>query len=57
MKLQIRQEINAPADKVWTVLAHQFSEIGEWSPRIEYSRAMDMEEVPTEFTVASLPYI
>ena len=53
MELQIKQQINASADKVWEVLAHQFAEIGEWSPRIEYSRALALNEVPAGLKVAS----
>ncbi|MCP4608973.1 MAG: hypothetical protein GY845_09700 [Planctomycetes bacterium] len=41
MELQITQEINAPAEKVWEILAHQFAEISEWSPRIESSRVIE----------------
>lgn len=52
MELKIRQEINAPADKVWDVLAHQFAEISEWSPRISSSRSIDFDEVPAGFKVA-----
>ena len=52
MELQLTQEINAPAKKVWEVLAHQFAEISEWAPNIESSRAIEMSEVPTGFKVA-----
>ncbi|MDX1379325.1 MAG: hypothetical protein R3307_10785, partial [Anaerolineales bacterium] len=53
MELQIKQEINAPANKVWSVLGHQFAEIAEWAPRIEWSRAMEMSEVPDNLKVAN----
>ena len=52
MELQIKQEINASADKVWSVLAHQFAEISEWAPNIKSSRVIEMSEVPAEFKVA-----
>ena len=52
MDLHLEQEINAPADKVWEVLAHQFAEISNWSPRIKSSRAIDISEVPAGFKVA-----
>ena len=52
MKLRLEKEINASADKVWGVLAHQFAEIGEWAPHIEYSRIIEDSEVPTHFKVA-----
>jgi len=52
MELQINQEINASAEKVWEILAHQFAEIGEWAPNIAFSRVIEMSEVPAEFKVA-----
>ena len=52
MELQIKQEINATADEVWKVLAHQFADISEWSPTIESSRAIDQSEVPAGFKAA-----
>jgi len=53
MELQIKEEINAPAEKVWEILAHQFAEIGEWAPNIETSRAIEVSEVPAGFKVAA----
>ncbi len=52
MELQITQEINASAEKVWEILAHQFAEIGEWAPNVPSSRVVEMSEVPAEFKVA-----
>ena len=52
MELHLEQEINASAEKVWGVLAHQFAEISNWAPRIKSSRAIDKSEVPAEFKVA-----
>ena len=52
MEMQIRQEINAPAEKIWDVLAHQFTEISEWAPNIASSRAITESEVPAQFKVA-----
>lgn len=52
MELQIKQEINASADKVWGVLGHRFAEIAEWAPRIEWSRVMVLSEVPNNLKVA-----
>ena len=52
MELQIKQEINAPAEKVWSVLAHKFAEISEWAPNIASSRVIEMSEVPADFKVA-----
>jgi len=52
MEFQIQQEVNAPADKVWKVLAHQFAEISDGAPRIKSSRVIGKSEVPVEFKVA-----
>ena len=50
--VHLEEEIDAPADQVWAVLAHRFAEIGEWAPGIETSRAINLDEVPAGFTVA-----
>jgi hypothetical protein len=52
MELQIKEVINAPADKVWQVLGHQFADIGNWSTNVATSRALDSSEVPSRFKVA-----
>jgi len=52
MELQIKQEINAPAGKVWQILGHQFAEIGDWSSTVETSRVLHDSEVPANFKVA-----
>ena len=52
MEIQFKQEINAPAEKVWSVLAHKFAEISEWAPNIASSRVIEMSEVPANFKVA-----
>jgi len=52
MEFQIKQEINASAEKVWDVLAHQFVEIAEWAPNIRSSRVINMSEIPEAFSVA-----
>ena len=53
MKLHLEEEINASADKVWTILAHQFAEIGDWASTVHTSRVIDMSEVPNDFNVAA----
>ena len=50
--VHIETEINAPADEVWKVLAHQFSEINQWSATVEKSWAVDASDVPAGFEVA-----
>jgi len=52
MEIQLKQDINASADRVWEVLGGKFAEIADWAPRIEWSRAMKMSEVSNEFKVA-----
>lgn len=52
MQIQLKQEINASAEKVWDILAHQFAEIADWAPNIESSRVLDINEVPGQFKVA-----
>ena len=52
MQLHLEQTINASADKVWTILAHQFAEIGDWASTVHTSRVIDMSEVPNGFNVA-----
>ncbi len=50
--IHLEEEIDAPADEAWAVLAHRFAEIGEWAPGVETSRAISLDEVPAGFTVA-----
>lgn len=52
MELRIKEVINAPAEKVWQLLGHQFAEIGNWSTAVATSRALDSSEVPSRFQVA-----
>ncbi len=52
IQIHLEEEIDASANKVWTVLAHQFAEVGEWSPNIETSRVLSLDEIPNGFTVA-----
>lgn len=43
MRVQVKDQItiNAPASKVWRVLAHEFDNIGQWSSGIAESKAID----------------
>ncbi len=52
IKIHLEGEYDTSADEVWSVLAHQFGEISEWSPNIETSRKLSFNEVPSGFTVA-----
>ena len=48
MRIQVQDQItvNAPASKVWRVIAHEFDNIGEWSSAIAESKAMMDRPVP-----------
>lgn len=52
MEMQLKQEINSSADRIWEVLGGKFAEIADWAPRIKWSRAMKMSEVSNDFKVA-----
>ena len=53
MRTQVKEQmvINAPADKVWQILAHDFDKIGLWSSGINESLPLDepttLKEAPT----------
>ncbi len=53
MNLHLKQEIKAPADKVWEILAHQFTDIANWTSSLEYSRAINSDELPEGVEVAA----
>ena len=47
MKLASELTINAPADQVWKVVAHDFAQIGEWASGVTRSRVnVDAEPLP-----------
>lgn len=52
MELHIETEINAPADKVWDILAHQFGDIASWTSTLSESRIVNAAQYP-EFIAAS----
>ena len=41
MELRIETEINAPADEVWEILAHQSDDVADWTATVSESRAVD----------------
>lgn len=51
MKLASSLIINAPADDVWKVVAHDFHKIGEWASGVETSVINDAVHAPTDATV------
>ena len=52
MELHIETEINAPATKVWEILAHQYGNIADWTATLSESRIVDASDYP-EFEAAS----
>ena len=46
MELHIETEINAPADKVWQILAHQFGDMADWTTTLSESRVVDASDYP-----------
>ncbi len=52
IQIHLEGEFESSADEVWTVLAHQFAEVAEWSPNIEKSKELSFDDVPSGFTVA-----
>ena len=51
MQLQLQKEINAPADKVWDILAHQFADIATWATSLDYSRPVQLSDLPANVSV------
>ena len=52
MDVHIETEINAPASAVWKILAHQFTEMAEWTETLSESRPLMASEIPAGFTPA-----
>ena len=46
MQVHIETEINAPADKVWQILAHQFADMADWTATLSESRVVELSELP-----------
>ena len=52
MHVYIETEINARADKVWQILAHQFGDMADWTATLSESRALSVNEIPATLTPA-----
>ncbi|MEM7344256.1 MAG: SRPBCC family protein [Chloroflexota bacterium] len=50
IELHLETEIDAPAEEVWQILAHQFDDIDTWSASVSESQAITLNEVPNGFT-------
>ncbi|MBV7337433.1 SRPBCC family protein, partial [Chloroflexi bacterium TSY] len=53
LDIHLEKEIDAPAEEVWAVLAHEFAEIDKWSSTVNVSRTLEDREVPPGFAVAA----
>ena len=53
MQVHIETEINAPAEKVWQILAHQFADMADWTTTLSESRVVDSSELPKGLKIAS----
>jgi len=51
MKLTSQTIVNAPADKVWAIVAHDFAKIGEWASGVAQSKINTSADVPVGATV------
>lgn len=53
MNLLIETEIDAPAERVWELLAHKFADIASWSSTVSASRELNPDEIAPRFDVAA----
>lgn len=49
IEIHLETEIDAPAEEVWQILAHQFGDIADWSATVNESRSLTMDEIPDGF--------
>ena len=52
MQVHIETEINAPADRVWGILAHQFADMADWTTTLSESRVVDVSELSGGIKIA-----
>ena len=52
MDVRLETSIDAPADKVWGILAHQFPDISEWAAGVAFSREASADEAPDGWALA-----
>ncbi len=46
-------EIDAPADKVWSILAHRFCDVADWTDAVQRSWPLERELVPPDVEIAA----
>ncbi|MCH8905622.1 MAG: SRPBCC family protein [Candidatus Heimdallarchaeota archaeon] len=52
MKVHIETDINASADKVWKILAHDFVDVAHWSSIVKESRIISRGDLPADAVLA-----
>ena len=53
MQVHIETEINAPAEEVWQILAHQFADMADWTTTLSESRVVEASELPEGLKIAA----
>lgn len=52
MRVYLQQDINASAETVWKIVGQQFANVADWASSLDYSKAIDAEDVPAGVHVA-----
>ena len=52
MDVHIETPINAPAERVWGILAHDFANVAHWAAGVKWSEAATADEAPADFDLA-----
>lgn len=47
MLVHIETDIDAPAETVWKILAHQFGDMADWTTTLSESRVIGASEIPS----------
>ncbi len=53
MIVHIETEIDASADKVWKILAHEYADIADWTDTLSESRVVNVAELPDGYQIAA----
>lgn len=52
MDVHIETAINASADRVWDILAHDFANVATWASGVKWSKPATADEAPPDFDLA-----
>ena len=52
MDVRIETAINAPADRVWEIIAHRFVDVADWAAGVKSSTEASADEAPADFQIA-----